>query len=113
MTKPQLEDLKKRVLAATGEDRELDRLIGETLDPDGASTCRYSSSVDDCIALIGAILPDWSWHVGHGPLGVMPYASLHRKTTADDRSDMRVEATASTVPLALLRAMVKALSPDR
>jgi hypothetical protein len=113
MTKPKLEDLQKRVLAATGEDRELDRLISEALDHDGASTCHYSSSVDDCIALIGAVLPDWSWHVGHGPLGVMPYASLHRKTTADDRSDMRVEATASTVPLALLRATVKALLSDR
>lgn len=109
MTNSKLEELEKRISAATGEDRALDRLIREILDPEGASTSRYSSSVDDCLALIGTILPDWAWHVGHGPLGVMPYASLHRKTTAGDRSDRRVEATASTVPLALLRATVKAL----
>lgn len=111
MTTSSMEALAERVLRATGEDRELDAAIREALDGGNEAKPRYTSSVDDCIALIGAVLPDWAWHVGHGPRGIMPYASLRRRTAAEDGSDLRVEATASTVPIALLQAMVKALSP--
>lgn len=112
MEKSKLEELETRISAATGEDRDLDRLIRDTLAGGGEPAPRYSSSVDDCIALIGAILPKWAWHTGFGPRGIMPYASL-RLRTAKDGSDSRVETTAPTVPLALLHAAVKALLSDR
>ena len=109
MTKPRLEELEKRIDAATGGDPDLDRLIRDALDPDNASSPHYSSSVDDCIALIGTVLPGWAWHVGHGARGIFPYASLHPKSPAEAGSALRAEATASTVPLALLQATMKAL----
>ena len=70
----------------------------------------YTSSVDACLDLIGSTLPKWHWHVGHGPRGILPYASL----TCDEAGPaIRVEATAPTVPLALLGALVKAAQSDR
>jgi len=104
-----LEKLERRVVAATGGDAELDRLIRDTLDAGNEASPGYSSSVDDCIALIGTVLPGWAWHVGHGARGIFPYASLHPKSPAEGRSELRAEATAATVPLALLQALVKAL----
>ncbi|MCK5747016.1 hypothetical protein [Oricola sp.] len=109
MERISLEELGKQIGAATGSDAELDRLIRDKLDAGNASSPRYSSSVDDCIALIGAVLPGWAWHVGHGARGIFPYASLHPKSPAGDGSEPRAEATAPTVPLALLQALVKAL----
>lgn len=113
MTKLTLEDLEKRVIAATGGDADLDRLIRDTLDAGNGASPNYSSSVDDCIALIGTVLPGWAWHVGHGARGIFPYASLHPKGPAEGGSELRAEATASTVPLALLQATVKALLLQR
>lgn len=109
MERTSIEELEKRVLAAIGGDPELDRLIRDTLDPGNTASPGYSSSVDDCIALIGKVLPGWAWHVGHGARGIFPYASLHPKSPAEEGSGLRAEATAATVPLALLQATVKAL----
>ncbi|MGI9414847.1 MAG: hypothetical protein ACR2PM_14325 [Hyphomicrobiales bacterium] len=93
----------------------MDHAIAETIDPAaGGNPVRdYTSSVDTCLSLIGAALPDWHWHVGHGPSGILPYASLTRTTGPDDAATLRVEATAGTVPLALLHATVKALIADQ
>lgn len=109
MDRTALEDLDRRLAAATGGDPDLDRLIRDALDAGNASSSSYSSSVDDCIALIGTVLPGWAWHVGHGARGIFPYASLHPKSPAEGGAELRAEATASTVPLALLQALVKAL----
>lgn len=106
--------LERRIVEATGKDRDLDKLIASTLvgtfgdkpSPD------YTSSVDTCIALIGSILPEWHWHVGHGPRGIVPYASLRRSANPSG-GDLRVEASAPTVPLALLHAAVKAMIAER
>lgn len=109
MDRTSLEELEKKLGAASGSDAALDRLIRDTLDADNMSLPRYSSSVDDCIALIGTVLPGWAWHVGHGARGIFPYASLHPKSPADGGSEPRAEATAPTVPLALLQALIKAI----
>lgn len=109
MDRTSLEDLKEKLGAATGSDAALDRLIRDTFDADNASSPRYSSSVDDCIKLIGTVLPGWAWHVGHGARGIFPYATLHPKSPADGSPEPRAEATAPTVPLALLQALVKAV----
>ena len=43
-------------------------------------------------------MPGWHWHVGYGPKGVMPYASI-------SNGKIRCEAIAATVPLALLTTL--------
>ncbi len=99
----ELEDLLRRIAAATGADTGLDRLIAERLersDPPEAVP-DYTASVDSCLGLIARVLPGWAWHIGFGPRGIFPYASLH-----DDED--RFEALAPTVPLALLQAVVQA-----
>ena len=106
----ELQKLESRIIAVTGQDRELDRLLTATLanGKRGGSVLEYSSSVDACLALVGEILPGWHWHIGHGPDGVLPYAALRKDIgTTDD--ELNVEAIAPTVPLALLHAIVKAL----
>lgn len=93
---------------ASGPSEDIDQAIAAALDGDTNkdTACPYTSSVDECIALIKRTLPDWHWHVGHGPLGIVPYASMSR----NEPDPVLVEATAPTVPLALLRALMKALS---
>ncbi len=46
-------------------------------------------------------MPGCHWHVGYGPKGVMPYASL-------SNGKIRCEAIATTVPFALLIATLEA-----
>ena len=96
--------LLERVQAATGADRRLDSDIancfeaepGERRNPPG-----YTSSTDLCIDLVKRVLPGWHWHVGYGPKGVLPYASLYTER-------LHYEAIAGTVPLALLSALLRA-----
>lgn len=98
-----LADLLEEIEGVTGADRGLDRRIAEVLEqPDPAAQVPdYTASVDHCIALIGRVLPHWAWHVGYGPRGILPYATLHDE-------EERFEAVAPTVPLALLAALLKA-----
>lgn len=106
----QLVDLEERLGEATGQDSGLDRAVAQFLDgkTDGDPMPDYTSSVDACIALIGRRLPHWHWHVGHGPRALLPYASLVEHRRPDDGGENRVEASAPTVPIALLHAAVKA-----
>ena len=103
--------LQGKISRATGSDARLDHAIRDTLDPAASrdSVPPYTASVDACLVLIGTTLPKWHWHVGHGPDGVLPYASL---TCEEADPVIRVEATAPTVPLALLGALVKAAQSD-
>jgi hypothetical protein len=98
----ELQALQQRVEAATGSDRELDRELARLLGG-GASAAPpdYTASVDHCVDLVHRVLPGWSWHVGWDATGVLPYATLHRETQL-------VQASAPTVPLALLRAPFRA-----
>ena len=114
--KPDLNEVLGRVKAATGADRELDRLITAAVEPVsiGLQQKAYTSSVDDCLRLIAILLPDWHWHVGHGPDGILPYAALSKSTGSGAQNDGgRVEVAAPTVPLALLGAALQALMADR
>ena len=99
-----LEDLRR----ASGPDLDLDsalhRLTGASKK---AKTPRYTSSVDDSLALLEQVRPGWHWHVGYGATGVLPYASL--APPPPDPDNGRAEAEAPTVPLALLTAMVMTL----
>ena len=98
-----LADLLARVRAATGSDRDLDAAIADRLDQGGrgADVPPYTSSVDACLDLVDRVLPGWHWHVGYGPQGVVPYAALAN-------GPARHEASAPTVPLALLSALLAA-----
>ena len=108
--KRKLAELKNRLDQATGSNAAIDREIAASMDvlPEGHGWPAYTSSIDDCLALIGRRLPEWHWHVGHGPDGVLPYAALTRGS--GDDGDVRIETSAPTVPLALLRAGVRALA---
>lgn len=113
--KNQLTALRKKIQAATGSDRALDAEIARVLDdreegetgtdnPGGRTGSGYTGSVDACIALIGRVAPDWHWHVGHGPSGILPYAALTKGTGNDVKE--RIEVSSGTVPLALLGALI-------
>jgi hypothetical protein len=98
----ELEALGERVAAATGSDRELDRELARLLIGDASMPPPdYTASVERCIDLVHLVLPGWAWHVGWNASGVLPYATLHQ-------GQQRVEASAPTVPLALLRALLRA-----
>jgi hypothetical protein len=99
-----LRRLLTRAEAATGRDTRLDAAIGEALEGVDARqpSPDYTASVDSCIALFRRVLPGWHWHIGHGPRGILPYAAVSKD--ADE--------IAPTVPLALLRALLKAKIAD-
>ena len=97
----QLQELSRRIAAATGADRQLDDDLARLLGP-GTPAADYTASVDRCIDLVHARLPGWAWHVGWNASGVLPYATLHR-------GEHLVAEAAPTVPLALLRALVRAV----
>jgi hypothetical protein len=104
-----LEKLMNHMRSASGSDSHLDAEIARSLDGsygNPVSPLPYTSSVDTCINLVERVMPGWHWHVGYGPKGVMPYAALkHGKA--------RYEATAATVPLALLTALLVARSQKK
>ena len=110
-----LEKLEIALGAATGPSPAIDKEIGGLLNAgeSGRSDVAYTSSVDACIGLIRTVLPDWHWHVGHGPRGLLPYASLTKNAEDLDGHHLRVEASAPTVPLALLHALVKGVIAGR
>ncbi len=98
-----LETLSRRIEAATGSDADLDAEIGRLLDGRaGTDVVDYTASVDRTIDLVQAVLPGWGWHLGWNASGILPYATL----TSGER---RTTAAAATVPLALLRALMRAI----
>lgn len=106
-----LKSLHEQIEDASGPSRSLDTLIAHVLAPSlpGAPEAPYTSSVDACLDLIGTLLPGWHWHVGHGATGILPYAALSGPAPANGAPSLRLEASAPTVPLALLRAATKAM----
>jgi hypothetical protein len=99
------EPLARLLATASGADPAIDRAVAATFgaeDGEGG----WSASVEHCVALLGRVLPGWSWHVGWGPSGVVPYARLRRGAE-------RVSAEAPTVPIALLRAIARAVAGER
>ena len=108
---PELHLLLERLRQAEGHDVLLDRAIAQDLDvlAPTAQAPEYTASVDRCLELLHRLLPAWHWHLGYGATGVMPYAFV-------SDASRRFEATAPTVPLALLIVITEArlaLEPDR
>lgn len=64
-----------------------------------------TASTEQARAWVAAALSGWHLHVGFDVSGVLPYAAL-------SRDGCHVEATAPTVPLAILRAAVAVLAGD-
>jgi hypothetical protein len=88
-----LTKLSKRIRAATGRDRELDKSIADPLEHSAAKMPEYNGSVAACIDWVRRVLPAWSWLTDYGPGGVLPYAAV-------SNGHARHETWASTVPLA-------------
>lgn len=87
---------------ASGNDAALDEAIASTL---GAKPAAYTASAESCVALMRQLLPGWHWHVGWGGNGIFPYVRL-------EQAGNRVRVEAPTVPLALLRAIIRASIED-
>lgn len=103
MTARKLESLLRHVRTATGRDHDIDLAIARLVShvEQGQEAPAYTASVDACLSLIEHTLPGWHWHIGFGPDGIFPYASV-RKGRA------QFEAESTTVPLALLTALLEA-----
>jgi hypothetical protein len=101
--KSSLRHLQKRIASATGADRDLDAEIARALVETDGDALDYTASVDRCLDLLQTRLPAWHWHLGRGPSGVMPYASL-------TKGEATVSADGTTVPLVLLAVIFKALA---
>jgi hypothetical protein len=97
--------LEAALAGATGADAAVDRAVAAAFGP-GEAAADWSASVERCTALVARVLPGWRWHVGWGVSGLFPYARL-------EQGAERVSAEAPTVPIALLRALVKAASGRR
>lgn len=91
---PDWSELARRLDAATGPDSALDAALGGEA---------VTESAEGAAAWARATLPDWHLHVGFDVSGVLPYAALNG-------TGRHVEASAPTVPLAILRAVVKVLA---
>lgn len=89
--------LAERLEAATGMDAGLDDTLAQCL---SLPVSDYTGSVDAVRSLVATVLPGWHLHVGFDVSGVFPYAAIAQ-------GDIHVEASAPTVPLAVLRAALK------
>lgn len=94
------EALRGRLDRAAGPDAGLDAdLLGALAGSEGAVT----ASAEAARAWARAALPGWHAHIGFDVTGVLPYAAF-------SQAGRHVEATAPTVPLAILRAALRALA---
>lgn len=103
MTASELNALLQRVQTATGRDHQLDKDIAHKFGLGGTKQPipEYTASIDLCLALIEEVLPAWRWHIGYGPRGIFPYVSISNNGT-------RFEFQCTTIPLALLMALIQA-----
>ncbi len=95
---PDWDELARRLSAAVGTDAVLDAALAAAF---GQTAAAFTSSVEDCRALVAAALPGWRLHLGYGASGMFPYALLTNAAT-------RIMSDAPTVPLAILRSLVAA-----
>lgn len=65
----------------------------------------YTASIDAALALVERVLPDWSWNAGNVGEDDMPMANVTEPI--DPCRDF--SASAPTVPLAILSALLRAL----
>lgn len=91
-------ELEQALETATGADEHLDALAGAAF---GCPVEHFSGSVEACRRLVAACLPGWALHLGFDVRGVFPYAAL-------TKGAIHLEAEASALPLAILKAAVKA-----
>ncbi len=92
--------LAARLKTASGPDPAIDVVIAEAF---GMPMAAYSESAADCRRLVARVLPDWRLHLGFDGAGGRPYAVV-------SNADIRVEAEAPTVPLAILTALMELAS---
>ncbi|OAN46367.1 hypothetical protein [Magnetospirillum moscoviense] len=95
--------LEDRLGKAKGGDAQLDHDLCVAV---GASLQPVTESVEAARALVLQGAPGWHLHVGFDATGLFPYAAL-------TLGDTHIEASATSVPLALLGALakVRTLSP--
>lgn len=95
-----LAHLLRAIEEATGPDREIDKALATCF---GVESADYSSDAGLSRELVQRILPQARLQVGYDVKGILPSANL-----LDDGE--RFTAIAPTVPVSILRVLVKALS---
>lgn len=91
--------LTENILAATGADQEIDRQFARIFQ---VAPADYSADVMAARQLVKQLLPEAELKVGYDVCGILPSATVRHMSG-------RWTATAPTVPLAILRAMMGAL----
>ncbi|CAA7613443.1 conserved hypothetical protein [Magnetospirillum sp. LM-5] len=86
-----------RIVKAKGGDAQLDTDLCLAV---GVSVQPVTESVDAARALVREGAPGWHLHIGFDATGLFPYAAL-------TQGDTHVDASATSVPLALLGALAK------
>lgn len=100
-----LHELATMLDEATGPSRELDNRIWDALNGCvGPTHGNWSSSIDAALALMGRMLPGWSWQINGGA-----YAILRPPKATCWSSSLCFDGDAPTAPLAILKATVAAL----
>ena len=97
----QWRSLADQAAQATGADAVLDAALAAAF---GVAVAPFTGSVDEARALAAAVLPGWRLHLGFDVTGVFPYARL-------SNNGIGVEAGASALPLAVVRAVLQAARP--
>jgi hypothetical protein len=90
-------DLLDRLMSVSGGDQDIDQAVAAAF---GRPAADFTESAETARGLIRDVLPDWHQHVGFDASGLFPYAAL-------SRNDIHIDAAAPSLPLALLRVLVK------
>lgn len=107
-------ELLRRVNEATGPDREIDEAVRRTFDPNGryfySVNWAVTSSTDAALALVERMLPGWHWTLNSCEL--YHDDDLERFHAELDNYDVDTgDGPYYTAPLAILSALLRALSP--
>lgn len=107
LTTSTLESLRERVRNATGSNELLDYDIYRALGQAGRYK-RYTYSIDECIELIGEVLPSWNIEIYHGwdrhCVALNEFPQPCRRVP-----EKPYVISGPTTPLALLEALLTAL----
>lgn len=95
-----METLEKALLRASGSDARIDACIAKTF---RVSKIDYSSDAMAARELVAQVLPQATLRVGYDVNGILPAASVLS-------GKLSHSAVAPTVPLAILRALLSAVS---
>lgn len=126
MTSTELQTLLERVEKATGPNRKIDALLwplapdftrdvsltGEEVAWREHASPRYTASLDAALALVERVLPGWTWDIGAESYGASAEGAWARVYPRGFMSKGSGNRYAKTPTLALLAALLRALTVE-